>query len=61
VKVRAGEVLLVAVVGFNSKAHRNQVNKRFAADPRVELLAPDPPLFDSRRMLFGGFKTIVEG
>lgn len=60
VKVRRGEVLIVAVVGFDSRAHRNRVNKRFAADPRVGLLVPEPSLFDAKRMLFGGFKTIVD-
>ena len=60
VKARRGEVLIVAVVGFESKSHRNRVNRRFAADPRVVLLAPDPPLFDEKRMLFAGFRAIVD-
>jgi len=60
VKLKRGEILIFAVVGFRSKSHRDRVNERVVSDPRIGRLTPDPPLFDAKRMLFGGFSTLVE-
>jgi uncharacterized protein YbaA (DUF1428 family) len=63
VPLRSGEVVVAAMIGFRSKAHRNQVNKRVMTDPRVlgliELMTKNP-LTDMKRMSYGGFATIVK-
>jgi uncharacterized protein YbaA (DUF1428 family) len=59
-KLKPGEVLIAAVCGFRSKSHRDQVNKRAMNDPRMKRLASGKPLFDMKRMLYGGFSTIVK-
>ena len=60
IKLKPGEVLISSVVEFNSKAHRNQVNKKIMKDPRMKDLMNMKPLFDMKRMLYGGFSTIVK-
>ncbi len=63
IKMKPAEVLISSVVEFNSKAHRNQVNKRIMNDPRMKdlmNLMNMKPLFDVKRMLYGGFSTIVK-
>jgi uncharacterized protein YbaA (DUF1428 family) len=60
IKLKPGEVLISSVVEFNSKAHRNQVNKKIMNDARMKKLMNMKPLFDMKRMLYGGFSTIVE-
>jgi len=60
IKLKPGEVLLSSVVEFRSKSHRNQVNKKAMNDPRMKQLMSEPMLFDMKRMLYGGFSTIVK-
>ena len=60
VKVKPGEVLVFAVTGFKSKAHRNQVLKKTMKDPRVKEMCKNPMPFDHKRMVYGGFSTIVK-
>jgi uncharacterized protein YbaA (DUF1428 family) len=63
IKLKKGEVLVSAVVGFKSKAHRNKVNKEVMNDPTVKRMIAEyhkHPLADHKRMLYGGFETIVQ-
>ena len=60
VKVKKGEVLVFAVTGFRSKAHRNQVLKKVMSDPRVQKMCSKPMPLDYKRMVYDGFKTIVK-
>src|SRR5688572_1133894 len=46
VKLKAGEVLTSAVVGYRSRAHRDRVNERVMSDPRLKDMMKDPPPFD---------------
>jgi uncharacterized protein YbaA (DUF1428 family) len=45
---------------FKSRAHRDSVNAKVMKDPRLAKLMSKPMPFDVKRMLYGGFKTIVE-
>jgi uncharacterized protein YbaA (DUF1428 family) len=44
---------------YKSKADRDRVNKKVMADPRMTIDMKKMP-FDMKRMVWGGFKTIVE-
>ncbi len=59
-KPRKGEVLIYSTIEFKSEKHRDQVTKKAMGDPRFEKLMPKPPLWDYRRMGFGGFKLLVD-
>lgn len=60
VKLKPGEILISSVVEFKSRKHRDQVNKRAMADPRMAKMVKEKPLFDWKRMVYGGFATIVK-
>jgi uncharacterized protein YbaA (DUF1428 family) len=60
IRLKPGEVLISSVVEFHSKSHRNRVNKKAMNDPRMKALMMEKPLFDMKRMLYGGFSTIVK-
>jgi uncharacterized protein YbaA (DUF1428 family) len=59
-KLKKGEIMITAVVGFKSKAHRNRANAQAMKDPRMLRMANEPMVFDMKRLVMGGFKTIVE-
>jgi uncharacterized protein YbaA (DUF1428 family) len=45
---------------YRSKSHRNQVNAKVMKDPRLAQMDPKSMPFDMKRMMFGGFKVLVE-
>lgn len=56
-KLKPGEVPVFSYITFKSKAHRDRVNKKVIAS------FTEPPKdmpFDMKRMVYGGFKVIVE-
>lgn len=58
VKAEDGESLVFAWIEYPSKDVRDAVVAKTMADPRIEPNAPMP--FDSKRMIFGGFETILD-
>lgn len=62
IKLKEGETLVYAAIEFKSEAQRNKAMKAIMADP--ELMAAcgpdDKPLFDFKRMVYGGFKVLVD-
>ena len=57
-KLKPGETVVFAWIVYKSKAHRNQVNRKVMSDPRMTEPASVP--FDTKRMVYGGFKVIVD-
>jgi len=46
---------------YNSRAHRDRVNAKIMKDPRLATMCdPKSMPFDCNRMLYGGFRVIVE-
>lgn len=61
IKTRPGETVVFSFIVYKSRAHRDSVNKKVMADPRINAICdPNDMPFDCKRMLCGGFKTIVE-
>ncbi|MEQ1645698.1 MAG: DUF1428 domain-containing protein [Pyrinomonadaceae bacterium] len=61
IKLKEGETLIYATVEFKSEAHRNKSLKAIMADPALaEMCDPKNPLFDYKRMVYGGFKVLVD-
>lgn len=60
VKLRRGERVIFSYIVFRSRAHRDRVNKKAMADPRIADWSAKTMPFDSERLIWGGFKTIVE-
>jgi uncharacterized protein YbaA (DUF1428 family) len=61
IKSKPGETVVFSWIVYKSRAHRDRVNAKVMADPRLaKMMEPDAMPFDGKRMLYGGFKTIVE-
>ena len=61
VRARKGETVVLAWIVFKSRAHRDSVNAKVMKDPRLKAMMDASSMpFDCKRMLYGGFKTIVE-
>ena len=60
IKVKPGETVIFSWIVYKSRAHRDSVNKKVMKDPRLVKMMDQPMPFDVKRMLYGGFKTIVE-
>jgi uncharacterized protein YbaA (DUF1428 family) len=61
IKAKSGETVLFSYIVFKSRARRDRVNARVMKDPRISKMMESKPMpFDVKRMLYGGFKTIVE-
>ncbi len=55
------ETVVFAYITYDSRAHRDEVNAKVMADPRMnEMCTPGDAPFDCKRMAYGGFQTIVE-
>lgn len=55
------ETVVFAYIVYESREHRDAVNAKVFADPRLHaLFDPADPTFDCKRMACGGFKSIVE-
>jgi uncharacterized protein YbaA (DUF1428 family) len=59
VNLKPGETVVFAWIVFKSRAHRDRVNAKVMKDPRMHI-APKPMPFDMKRMVYGGFKVIVD-
>lgn len=61
VKLKKDEVVVFSWIIFKSRTHRDRVNKKVMEDPRLKdmMSGKDMP-FDGKRMIYGGFQTIVE-
>jgi len=58
---KEGETVVFAYITYNSRAHRDEVNAKVMADPRMnEMCGSEGMPFDCARMAYGGFETIVE-
>lgn len=60
IKTKPGETFIFAWIVFKSRAHRDRVNAKVMKDPRLAA-APRKMPFDPKRMMYGGFKVLVEG
>jgi len=61
IKCKASEAVVFSWIVYRSRAHRDRVNKKVMSDPRFhELCAPGETPFNPDRMLYGGFKALVE-
>lgn len=61
VKLKKGEVAVFSWIMFKSRAHRDGINRKIMKDPRLtDMMTAKNMPFDMRRMLYGGFKTLID-
>lgn len=57
---KPGETVIFAYVVFKSKAQRDRINAKIINDPRLAGMDPARMPFDCKRIVFGGFKLLVD-
>jgi uncharacterized protein YbaA (DUF1428 family) len=61
IKPKPGETILFSWILYKSRAQRDRVNAKVMKDPRMTKMAGvDAMPFDVKRMVYGGFRTIVD-
>lgn len=61
VKLKQGETVVFSWIVYKSRADRDRVNKKVMADPRLQdYMNPKSMPFDAKRMIYGGFKVLVD-
>jgi uncharacterized protein YbaA (DUF1428 family) len=60
VKMKKNETVIFAFITYKSRRDRDRVNKLAMNDPRFARYDWKSMPFDAKRMIYGGFKTIVE-
>ena len=60
VKLKKDELVVFAYIVYKSRAARDKCMAKVSQDPRTaDMMDPRNHPFDSKRMIFGGFKVIV--
>jgi uncharacterized protein YbaA (DUF1428 family) len=61
VKLKPGEKVVFSWIVYKSRAHRDQVNAKVMKDERIAGMMDMKSMpFDGKRMIYGGFKPLVE-
>jgi len=61
VKLKQGETVVFSWITYKSRAHRDRVNAKVMKDARLaQMMNPKAMPFDGNRMIFGGFKVLLE-
>ena len=61
VKMKPGETVVFAWITYKSRAQRDKVNAKVMADPRLKnMMDMKSAPFDGKRMIYGGFESLVK-
>jgi uncharacterized protein YbaA (DUF1428 family) len=61
VKLKRGETVVFSWIAYKSRAHRDRVNAKVMKDKRLaKMMDPRAMPFDGKRMIYGGFKVLLD-
>jgi uncharacterized protein YbaA (DUF1428 family) len=61
VKLKPGETVVFSYISYKSRAQRDRVKAKVMKDPRLaKMMNPKAMPFDGKRMIFGGFKVVID-
>jgi uncharacterized protein YbaA (DUF1428 family) len=61
VQLEENEVVVFSWIEYKSRADRDAINEKVMKDPRLaEMMDPAKLPFDGKRMIYGGFETLVD-
>ncbi|MCB1198771.1 MAG: DUF1428 domain-containing protein [Deltaproteobacteria bacterium] len=59
VDLQEGETVIFSFIKYKDRAHRDEVNAKAMADPRLQDITPANLPFDGKRLIWGGFETLI--
>jgi uncharacterized protein YbaA (DUF1428 family) len=61
VKLKPNETVVFSYIVYKSRAHRDRIMAKVMKDKRLaNMMDPKAMPFDAKRMIFGGFKVLVD-
>jgi uncharacterized protein YbaA (DUF1428 family) len=60
VQLKPDETVVFAWITYRSRAHRDDVNAKVMNDPRIANMDSAKMPFDAKRMIYGGFQSLVD-
>ena len=61
VKLKAGETVVFAWIVYKSRKQRDRINAKVMKDPRLaDMMDPKNMPFDGKRMIYGGFRVVID-
>ena len=61
VKIKPGETVVFSWIVYKSRAHRDRINAKVMKDPRLASMMDLKAMpFDAKRMIYGGFETLIK-
>ena len=60
VKLKPSETVFFSYIVYKSRAHRDRVNAKVMKDKRFANMDMKDMPFDGKRMIYGGFKVLVD-
>jgi uncharacterized protein YbaA (DUF1428 family) len=61
VKLKPGETVFFSYIVYRSRRDRDRINRKVMADRRISAMgSPQTMPFDAKRMIYGGFKVMVD-
>ena len=61
VKLKRGETVVFSWITYKSRAHRDRVNAKVMKDPRLaKMMSGKSMPFDFKRLIYGGFKVMID-
>lgn len=61
VKMKSNETVVFSYIVYKSRKHRDSINAKVMKDKRLaKYMTPKGMPFDTKRMIYGGFKQIVK-
>jgi len=60
-RAKKGETVMFSWIVYKSKSHRDKVNAKIMKDPRIaKMMATKNAPFNSKKMVYGGFRVLVD-
>ena len=59
IKIKPKETVVFSWITYKWRAHRDSVNSKVMKDSRMENMDPKSMPFDPKRIVYGGFKILV--
>ena len=61
VKLKPDEIVVYSWIVFKSRVQRDRINAKVMKDPRLaDMMDPKALPFDGKRLIYGGFKLLID-